>query len=442
MSQDFFRVEKGLEITQPDVDTGLQVISGSTAPGGDAGEQDDAPIGSLYLRSNGQLYTKTADTNATSDWQEKTSANLSSLSWRSELVRAATNDALTAGNTDPSSWTDNEGTIDHTDFAIGEYVYGDVDGTPALWEITGISAPNITLAAASDPLAANDTVVVQNYFPDSPAGQEGAAIITYDGTNAIKVADVDWNFADGIQMASGYAASSGDVSSSDTVNSAIEKLDGNNDAQDTTLGTAQGATNMGTFTGTIITDNVSVKVALQELETEVETKADQVTVDEIDQNVDDLITLSGVAENSTDLGSFTGTTIADNETVKGALQDLETALEAISGGETVTQTGVTTVTTIDEVVVDDFHACEWEVVAFEEAAPADKKYFKITGFHDGTAAADATSVKDKVNDKMNFGSFNLSTSIDLNGAGAAQRMRLRISSTSAGVTVIARRTCV
>ena len=50
-------------------------------------------------------------------------------------------------------------------------------------------------------------------------------------------------------------------------------------------------------------------------------------LDEVDANVDDLVTLSGVAENSTDLGTFTGTTIADNETVKGALQDLEDAVE-------------------------------------------------------------------------------------------------------------------
>ena len=44
-------------------------------------------------------------------------------------------------------------------------------------------------------------------------------------------------------------------------------------------------------------------------------------------DVDHLITLSGVSDASDDLGTFTGTTIADSETVKGALQDLETAVE-------------------------------------------------------------------------------------------------------------------
>jgi hypothetical protein len=57
-------------------------------------------------------------------------------------------------------------------------------------------------------------------------------------------------------------------------------------------------------------------------------KAESSVVSEIDQNVDDLITLSGVAENATDLGTFTGSTITDNSTVKTALQELETEVEA------------------------------------------------------------------------------------------------------------------
>jgi len=44
-------------------------------------------------------------------------------------------------------------------------------------------------------------------------------------------------------------------------------------------------------------------------------------------DVDHLITLSGVTDASDDLGTFTGSTISDNDTVKGALQDVETAVE-------------------------------------------------------------------------------------------------------------------
>lgn len=44
-------------------------------------------------------------------------------------------------------------------------------------------------------------------------------------------------------------------------------------------------------------------------------------------DIDNLVTLSGVAANSTDLGTFNGSTIPDSSTIKGALQSLETAAE-------------------------------------------------------------------------------------------------------------------
>lgn len=44
-------------------------------------------------------------------------------------------------------------------------------------------------------------------------------------------------------------------------------------------------------------------------------------------DVADLVTLTGVPANSTDLGTFTGVTIPDGQTIKAALQSLETGLE-------------------------------------------------------------------------------------------------------------------
>ena len=46
----------------------------------------------------------------------------------------------------------------------------------------------------------------------------------------------------------------------------------------------------------------------------------------------ELTALTGAGYNDTDLGTFTGTTITDNNTIKGALQELETSLEDIDGG--------------------------------------------------------------------------------------------------------------
>lgn len=55
----------------------------------------------------------------------------------------------------------------------------------------------------------------------------------------------------------------------------------------------------------------------------------QTQVSGIDTKVGNLVALSGVAANSANLGSFTGSIISNNNTVKGALQELETELETV-----------------------------------------------------------------------------------------------------------------
>ena len=140
-------------------------------------------------------------------------------------------------------------------------------------------------------------------------------------------------------------------------------------------------TDLGTFTGSTVSDNASVKTALQELETalEAETAARGTaitaavdalvdsapgtldTLNEIaaalnddpalattltnlinanETHIDNNVATLGITKDDTDLGSFTGSTIADSSTVKAALQALETAAEAIDtktvdGGDNV-----------------------------------------------------------------------------------------------------------
>ena len=148
------------------------------------------------------------------------------------------------------------------------------------------------------------------------------------------------------------------------------KADLDVDHLETLTGAGVAADDLGTFTGVTITDSSTIKVALQELETELETKQDALTgltasvaelnildgatldvtelnyVDgvtsaiqtQIDAkldttgaaaalDVDHIITLSGVAAASDDLGTFTGAIITDSSTIKTALQELETEVE-------------------------------------------------------------------------------------------------------------------
>ena len=132
-------------------------------------------------------------------------------------------------------------------------------------------------------------------------------------------------------------------------------------------GVSKDAANLGTFTGSTIADSSTLKAAIQALETAVETKATSAVVSEIDANVDDLISLSGVAENSAGLGTFTGSTISDASTIKDALQDLETAVEGAQAGSAVadrtkTITGDADTTHYVTFVADDNSSATAETV--------------------------------------------------------------------------------
>ena len=95
----------------------------------------------------------------------------------------------------------------------------------------------------------------------------------------------------------------------------------------TLTGVAKDSTNLGTFSGSTIADSQTVKAALQALETAVEAAGSASTLTAVSADVVDLRTLSGTSDEDEDLGTFSGSTISDNVTIKAALQSLETAVE-------------------------------------------------------------------------------------------------------------------
>ena len=124
------------------------------------------------------------------------------------------------------------------------------------------------------------------------------------------------------------AAINDDSSIASTLTNLINANETHIDNVATLSGVAKDSTNLGTFSGSTIADSSTLKAALQALETSLETKGSAGSVTSVSTNVGDLVILSGVAQNAEDLGTFTGSTIADNVTIKVALQALETALEA------------------------------------------------------------------------------------------------------------------
>lgn len=372
-----FGIEKSLRIyAENSLTDFVDVLFGGAAPGGDTGEQDAAPIGSIFLRTNGELYQKIADTDSASDWQLNGASSATIGTWRPETLVAVTGEVQGAGTRDmvANPFSDDDGTtLPIGEFVVGKFVITDAFGTPVLLEITDVTGDDVTFALAENELVSNDTFVVRNYLPD-PEGFENTAIVNFNGSIILKIADVDWNFADGIQMASSYASQNGSITSADSVNSAIEKLDGNQQDIQTLTGVAQGETVLGAFTAPV-----------------------------------ELI-----------LGAAL--------TIKSAFQRVGELLQQLRG---VQVAGLTTLATVDAVPVASVRACKWFVVVTEDATPANTQGFEVYAINDGSSEAD-----DTVFAKLRAGAnFNFSISVDVD----AGEMRLRAESSSAGVTVTARR---
>ena len=105
-------------------------------------------------------------------------------------------------------------------------------------------------------------------------------------------------------------------------------------------------------------------------------------------DIADLVTLTGVAANSENLGTFTGSTIADSSTIYAALQAIETAVEATSSAGDIT--GVLG----DDTGAVPFLYQTWAAVSAGDATPdvSAAQHFRtvdtttITGFDHGAGA--------------------------------------------------------
>ena len=130
------------------------------------------------------------------------------------------------------------------------------------------------------------------------------------------------------------AALNDDASAAASLTALINANEAHIDNNVLCIGITKDDTDLGTFTGTTIADSQTIKAALQALETAVESKGSAASLTSLTTAVGDLNTLSGVAQNDEDLGTFSGSTIADSVTIKAALQALETAVEDISAVDT------------------------------------------------------------------------------------------------------------
>lgn len=379
MSRDLFRAEIGVAITDENSDAESHILRGTAVPGGDSGLQDAAPIGSQYLKDDGCLYMKTANAGATADWKKyATLDDVNSLQWRDKVKAVTATAAPSEGGTvDVTAFTDDDGTtLTAGDFADGDYIVFGFGGTEVIGQISGaLVGNNATITYVGvDPLSASDTFVTQYYLPD-PDGQEGYAIAHYDGTDVLKLADFDWALATGINLTGSYTPVGGDVTAGDSVEVAIAKLD---------------------------------------------------------DNLDDLTAAVGVAQGDQDMGTYTGSIINDNESAKQNLQQLETYLEGLAVPVSATQAAVTTLVTLDSVVVDNVREVKWMAHGVLDSDNSRVRAVEIHAIHNGTASADASAVDDTTYAKLKEGAnFGAKFHVNLIGTGGSQVMALQVEASAA-----------
>ncbi len=126
------------------------------------------------------------------------------------------------------------------------------------------------------------------------------------------------------------AALNDDASAASSLTALINANETHVDNMATLTGVAKDEVDLGAFSGVTIADDQTIKEALQALETAVESKGSATSLTSLTTAVGDLNTLTGVAQNDEDLGTFTGTTLPDSQTIKSLLQTIETSLEDIS----------------------------------------------------------------------------------------------------------------
>lgn len=294
----------------------------------------------------------------------------------------------------------------------------------------------------SGALGANDAIAVQYDFPDAPGSQEdGAAyMMASDSSGLIKIADFDLETAASIAISSGYTATSGTVSSADSVESAIEKLAWSVDNADTDIAAleARVTTNEGdiasndTDISTLFSDATTLSGRVDTNETNIASNDTDIStlfsdattlsgrVDANESDIDDLEAALGSATGLAGMDFTTENYVTDGTSAVAAISALDAALDAtdttVSGLEDDVSRIDTNVTNVDtahdnlaaavlteattsvnasssDTVLDTVPqagnlGAKWFAIAYDGSG--NRYACEIYAMHDGTTSADLT----------------------------------------------------
>lgn len=253
----------------------------------------------LVALGNNSLLIKGGSIPLTSDADFGAAFGLTSIYYKSRSANIASTGVLRLANTDLVGWRNgaNDGDLsltvasDRLQFESSDVVLTDstdtlsnktIDSAVLTTQVTGDALEtDLAVSALSTKLAT--AASIKTYVDNAIDGNNEASEISYDnstsGLTATNVQDAIDEVEGRVDTAeSNITTNAGNISTNTTnISTNAGNISANTaDVADirTTQGTSDGDTNLGTFTGTTISDNTTVKNALQELETEVELKAD------------------------------------------------------------------------------------------------------------------------------------------------------------------------
>lgn len=160
-------------------------------------------------RLDSQVYTNT----------QAIQAITTNITWR-DPAYAITVDSYTNGQANPTTFSDDESVGGIGAAPEGSYIISSTQN--AVYKVV---SGNLVLQTIQDGF----TYMVKHTLTNTPADQEKESIWTYSTNAFVKLADVNWQLATGINLSTGYAAAAATTArpaASDTIETAISKLDG------------------------------------------------------------------------------------------------------------------------------------------------------------------------------------------------------------------------
>jgi len=141
-------------------------------------------------------------------------------------------------------------------------------------------------------------------------------------------------------------------------------------------------------------------------------------------HVDHIITLSGVAEASDNLGTFSGSTISDNGTIKAGMQELESAVEGkqaadadltnLAGCQSGASAAIAALTQAEVEILDGATVTTAELNILDGVTADASDLNQIDGITAGTVAASKAIITDS--DKDITGGRNITITGELDAA--------------------------